>query len=62
MRIFIQNITYGGKGVKCRGKKSTYPKCLEVRFPNLESSRTILPFARILLKLKNMFAIFLQKL
>ena len=32
MRVFIQNFTYGEKGVKCRGKKITYPKCLNVRF------------------------------
>ena len=27
MRVFIQNFTYGEKGVKCCGKKFTYPKC-----------------------------------
>ena len=27
MRVFIQNFTYGEKGVKCRGKKFTSPKC-----------------------------------
>ena len=27
MRVFIQNFTYIEKGVKCRGKKFTYPKC-----------------------------------
>ena len=46
MRVFIQNFTYGEKGVKCRGKKFTYPKCVKVRFPNLDSSRTISALAR----------------
>ena len=53
MRIFIQNFTYGEKGVKCPGKKFTYPKCLKVRFPNLDSSRTISALARTSLELKN---------
>ena len=40
-------ITYIEKGVKCRGKKFTYPKCLKVRFPNLKvSSQTISALAR----------------
>ena len=42
MRVFIQDLTYIEKGLKCRGKKFTSPKCLKVRFPNLDSSRTIL--------------------
>ena len=41
MRVFIHNFAYIEKGVKCRGKKIIYPKCLKVRFPNLDSSRTI---------------------
>ena len=41
MRVFIHNFAYIEKGVKCRGKKFIYPKCLKVRFPNLYSSRTI---------------------
>ena len=53
MRVFIQNFTYIEKGVKCRGKKFTYPKCLKVRFPNLDSSRTISALARTSLELKN---------
>ena len=43
----------GGLGVKCRGKKFTYPKCVKVRFPNLDSSRTISALARTSLELKN---------
>ena len=46
MRVFIQNFTYVEKGVKCLGKKFTYPKCLKARFPNLDSSRTISALAR----------------
>ena len=53
MRVFIHNFTYIEKGVKCRGKKFTYPKCLKVRFPNLDSSRTISALARTSLELKN---------
>ena len=34
MRVFIRNFTHIEEGVKCRGKKFTYPKCLKVRFPN----------------------------
>ena len=41
MCVFIYNFTYFEKGVKCRGKNFTYPKCSKVRFPNLDSSRTI---------------------
>ena len=54
MRVFIQNLTNIEKGVKCRGKKYTYPKCLKVRFPNLDSSRPISALARTSLELKNM--------
>ena len=48
MRVFIHNITYTRKGVKCRGKK-----CLKVRFPNLDSFLTILALARTSLEQKN---------
>ena len=40
MLVFIHNFTYIEKGVKCRGKKFTYPKSLKGRFPNLDESRT----------------------
>ena len=53
MRVFIQNFTYIEKGVKCRGKKFTYPKCLKVNFPNLDSSLTISALAHTSLELKN---------
>ena len=46
MRVFIQKHTYIEKGVKCRGKKFTYPKCLKGRFPNLDLSRTTSALAR----------------
>ena len=46
MRVFLNNFTYIEKGVKCRGKKLTYPKCLKVRFTNLDSSPTISALAR----------------
>ena len=44
MRVFIHNFTYIEKGIKCRGKKFTHPKGLKLRFPNLDSSRTISAF------------------
>ena len=53
MRVFIQNFTNIEKGVKCRGKKFTYQKCLKVLFPNLNSSRTISALVRTSLELKN---------
>ena len=53
MRVFIQNFTNIEKGVKCRGKNFTEPKCLKVQFPNLDSSRTISALARTSLELKN---------
>ena len=46
MPVFIHNFTNIENGVKCRGKKFTYPKCYKVRFPNLDSSRTISALAR----------------
>ena len=46
MHVFIQNFTYIEKGVKCHGKKIIYPKCLKVRFSNLDSSLTISGLAR----------------
>ena len=51
MRVLIQNFTNIEKGVKCRGKKFTYPT--KVRFPNLDSSLTISALARTSLELKN---------
>ena len=53
MHGFIQNFTNIEKGVNCRDKKFTYPKCLKVRFPNLDSSRTISALARTSLEQKN---------
>ena len=53
MRIFIHYCTHIEKGVKYCGKKFTCPKCLKVRFPNLDSSRTISALARTSLELKN---------
>ena len=38
MRVFLHNFAFIEKGVKCRGKKFTYPQCLKVRFPKLDSS------------------------
>ena len=52
MRVF-HNFTYIGKGVKCQDKKITSLKFLKVRFPNLDSSRTISTLARTSLELKN---------
>ena len=46
MRVFIHNFTHIEKGVKCRGKKFTYPKCLNVRFRNHDSSLTISALVR----------------
>ena len=46
MRVFIHIFTYIEQGLKCRGKKLTYPKCLKVRFTSLDSSRTISALAR----------------
>ena len=53
MRVFVHNFAFIEKGVKNRGKKFTHPKCLKVRFPNLDSSRTISALARTSLDLKN---------
>ena len=53
MRVFIQKHTYIEKGVKCCGKKFTYPKCYKDRFPNLDSSLSISALARTSLELKN---------
>ena len=53
MRVFNHNLTYIEKGVKYRGKKFTYSKCLKVRFPNLDSSRTISALDPTSLELKN---------
>ena len=53
MRVFIHILTCIEKEVKCRSKKFTYPKCLKVRFPNFNSSRTISALARTSLELKN---------
>ena len=52
MQVFIHNFTHIEKEVKCRGKKFTYPKCKKVRFPNLDSSRTISALACTSLDLK----------
>ena len=38
MHVFIHNITYIERGVKCCGKKITCPKCLKVGFSNLDST------------------------
>ena len=53
MHVFIHNFAYIEKGVKYRGKKFIYPRCLKVRFPNLDSSLTISALARTSLQLKN---------
>ena len=53
MHVFIHNFAYIEKGVKCLGKKFIYPKCLKVRFSNLDSSRAISALARTSLELKN---------
>ena len=58
MSVFVHNFAYIEKGVKCHGKKFTYPKCLKVRFPNLDSSRTISAIARTSLETKNYFCPF----
>ena len=50
MRVFVHNFAHIEKGVKYRGKTFTYPKCLKVQFPNLDSSLTISALARTLLK------------
>ena len=55
MRDFIHNSKYIEKGVKCRGKKITYPKCLKVRFPNLDSSQTISALAHTSPEHKNIW-------
>ena len=55
MRGFTQNFKYIEKGVKCRGKKFTYPKCLKVRLPNLDSSGTISALTHTSLELKNIW-------
>ena len=51
--FFIHNFTYIEKGVKCRGKKFTYPKNLKVRITNLDSSRTTSALASTSLELEN---------
>ena len=53
MCIFIHNFTFIEKGSKCHGKNFTCPKCLKVRLPNLDSSRTISGLARTSPDLKN---------
>ena len=53
MRVFIHNFANIEKGVKCCGKNFIHPMCLKVRFPNLDSSRTISVLAPTSLELKN---------
>ena len=55
MRVFNYNFTYIEKGVKYPGKKLIYPKCSKVRFPNLDSFRTISATTSTSLELKNIF-------
>ena len=45
MPVFNHNFRYIERGSKC-GEKNTYPKYVKVRFPNLDSSRSISALAR----------------